>query len=225
MNDTKTKTALPMVGGVDGRKCGSCSECCTVLEVHAVIRKPGYTRCEHAKRGSATNCCKIYNTRPEPCALFTCGWLHGIGDKRDRPDKLGVLFTTEHHDDLGGRVLFVWETRRDARKSQRVRYVLKLVQEQNPDLPILGAYRDAAGVEQRCAVYLTPTALLNLQKLNLPTDGSPWRFVDEGKGKLPMCRACGVETEQPIADSWRAHPDGTWRCPACADTEPTQVVP
>lgn len=68
------------------RTCGACSACCFVLGVKP-IDKPPFQRCEHAcEKG-----CGIYEQRPAPCANYRCGWLEGFGDRRDRPDRLGVI--------------------------------------------------------------------------------------------------------------------------------------
>lgn len=68
------------------RSCGACSACCFVLGVQP-LNKPAFQRCAHAcEKG-----CGIYETRPEPCRLYRCGWLEGFGERRDRPDRLGVI--------------------------------------------------------------------------------------------------------------------------------------
>lgn len=84
------------------RKCGECTECCTALEVTELgmdqggkvegFHVPKWERCEHQteKKG-----CAVYSDRPQACRGFKCGWLKGIGDLADRPDKIGVVFYLE----------------------------------------------------------------------------------------------------------------------------------
>lgn len=68
------------------RSCGSCSACCFALGVRQ-IDKPVFTRCSHACAAG----CAIYETRPDPCRVYRCAWLDGFGERRDRPDRLGVI--------------------------------------------------------------------------------------------------------------------------------------
>lgn len=100
-----TTAKLPVVN----RKCGSCSACCYVLSVREGatevdvekqevaehgFKKPRYTTCPHQKQQS-NNCCGIYETRPEPCKTYSCCWLQGLGSNSQRPDKSGIVFSTE----------------------------------------------------------------------------------------------------------------------------------
>jgi len=54
-----------------GRSCGGCTLCCKVLGVPA-LEKPRGTWCSHCERGTG---CRIYETRPDACRTFLCGWL------------------------------------------------------------------------------------------------------------------------------------------------------
>jgi len=54
-----------------GRKCGSCSLCCKVLEIPE-IEKPAGRWCKDCKPGHG---CAIYEKRPEVCRAFGCQWL------------------------------------------------------------------------------------------------------------------------------------------------------
>lgn len=82
---------------VDGRKCGECTACCTVMGIKD-IGKPYYVSCEHLKACG----CGIYPDRPQACREFVCVWLHGcpVMTEEDRPDKSGYLFNIE--DDVNG---------------------------------------------------------------------------------------------------------------------------
>jgi hypothetical protein len=73
-----------------GNRCGKCTACCTALGVPAIDKPPRH-RCKHL----CAKGCGIYPTRPEPCRVWSCGWLLG-GDwlARYRPDRCGVIFHT-----------------------------------------------------------------------------------------------------------------------------------
>jgi hypothetical protein len=73
---------------VPGRDCGTCDVCCVVPSVDvAEIQKAASARCRHCTDG-----CDIYDTRPQVCRDYFCGWrrLAAIPDDW-RPDKCGVL--------------------------------------------------------------------------------------------------------------------------------------
>jgi len=61
------------------RNCNGCSMCCFVLAVHE-IDKPAGVWCSHCPSKRA---CRIYDTRPQECRDFNCGWLTSpeIGDE------------------------------------------------------------------------------------------------------------------------------------------------
>src|SRR6185369_706015 len=69
------------------RECGPCSECCTTLGVHE-LEKREFTHCPHEKRG-----CSMYSSRPESCRTFECVWLRGQLERKDRPDRIGIVFS------------------------------------------------------------------------------------------------------------------------------------
>ena len=53
------------------RECGSCTLCCKVMGVNALDKPPG-TWCVHCDIGKG---CTIYETRPQGCRNFQCGFL------------------------------------------------------------------------------------------------------------------------------------------------------
>ena len=75
---------------VPGRACGSCNVCCVALTIDdpALQKVQGY-RCRHAQKD---NGCAIYETRPQTCRSFFCGWrqLKWVREGL-RPDRSGVL--------------------------------------------------------------------------------------------------------------------------------------
>ncbi len=56
----------------DERECGSCSLCCKLMRV-PWLDKPSGTWCQHVRKGQG---CAIYETRPEGCRNFACGYLY-----------------------------------------------------------------------------------------------------------------------------------------------------
>lgn len=68
------------------RSCGDCTACCMVLGVKP-IEKPAFQACSHQGKGG----CGIYATRPTPCRVYRCAWLDGMGQRKHRPDRLGVI--------------------------------------------------------------------------------------------------------------------------------------
>lgn len=82
------------------RTCGSCKACCTALKVDE-IPKAEWQRCKHLGPLG----CRIYRSRPESCQAYACAWLQGFGGKRERPDRLGVIFSTVTTPQLGDHVI------------------------------------------------------------------------------------------------------------------------
>ena len=66
------------------RECGNCQLCCRLLPISG-IDKAANQRCQHQ---SFARGCKVYNGRPQCCALWSCRWLTN-DDTADlhRPDR------------------------------------------------------------------------------------------------------------------------------------------
>ncbi|MGA7713884.1 MAG: hypothetical protein WCA81_18470 [Rhizomicrobium sp.] len=80
------------MGLVPGRQCGGCSVCCKVLPIDtAEIQKQAGVSCLHCAREGG---CTIYETRPQICRAYYCGWMtmHDLGEDW-RPDKSGVFIS------------------------------------------------------------------------------------------------------------------------------------
>ena len=74
MSDTIDPTAHrpePALNLVPGRSCDGCTMCCKLLEVTA-LAKPRQKWCPDCTVGKG---CNIYETRPEECRAFYCGWM------------------------------------------------------------------------------------------------------------------------------------------------------
>ena len=60
---------------VPGRSCGSCTLCCKLFDVPEVPATAGKW-CRHCDPGKG---CRIYDTRPQACRKFFCGWMVSPG--------------------------------------------------------------------------------------------------------------------------------------------------
>jgi hypothetical protein len=75
---------------VADRTCGPCIVCCKALTIEdPALQKPQGHLCRYAV---ADKGCGIYETRPQTCRIFYCGWrrLKWIRETL-RPDRSGVL--------------------------------------------------------------------------------------------------------------------------------------
>ena len=74
---------------IRGRSCGSCTLCCTLLPTDLPRgKKLANEKCEYV----CSKGCKIYESRPIPCRVFSCRWLFDDRtDKMRRPDKTGYV--------------------------------------------------------------------------------------------------------------------------------------
>jgi hypothetical protein len=86
---------------VEGRVCGACNVCCVALTIDepALQKVEGY-RCKNTLPDKG---CAIYETRPDTCRTFFCGWrrLKWVRETL-RPDTSGVLVRL-HYEVSGNR--------------------------------------------------------------------------------------------------------------------------
>ena len=63
--------------------------CCKIMGV-VELNKPANVWCDHCDKGTG---CKVYETRPQSCAEFTCAYAGGYmgDDVSARPDKSKVV--------------------------------------------------------------------------------------------------------------------------------------
>jgi hypothetical protein len=81
-----------MQSAVSGKSCGSCTECCKMMEV-SELHKAAWTMCSSCAVGVG---CKIYPDRPQSCREFLCGWLTAPFMGPDlKPDKCHVVIYFE----------------------------------------------------------------------------------------------------------------------------------
>lgn len=75
---------------VPERGCGACTVCCKTLKIDAPeLKKLAGVLCQHCSQGVG---CKIYESRPQVCKGWYCGWrrMQHLSDDW-RPDRCGVL--------------------------------------------------------------------------------------------------------------------------------------
>ena len=69
------------------KQCGTCTSCCTLLEV-AEVGTSVNEWCKHCEAGKG---CTIYDSRPQMCRSFSCAWLQGHLDDAWFPEKSGMV--------------------------------------------------------------------------------------------------------------------------------------
>jgi hypothetical protein len=120
--------------GPPTRRCGDCTACCTTLAIEE-IEKPAFAACAHDRSGSGGRGCGVYTDRPSACRNFRCLWLDGHLGERDRPDRLGVIFTTTYEPKVGTHPLLI-EYRPGALQQDAVRNAIDDLTDKSPVLTI-----------------------------------------------------------------------------------------
>jgi len=123
------------------RQCGACKLCCMLPDIPS-MDKPIDTWCQHADPTNPEYGCTDYANRPAGCRSFSCGWLRGMGDENDRPDKLGVMFQPVFHEDLGDALAFV-EAEPGALNTPKAQWYLSQAFAQAPGRIFIRKYREA----------------------------------------------------------------------------------
>lgn len=151
------------------RRCGDCTACCSgVLRIESAEISVGPGRpCRHCGEAG----CGIYQSRPDVCRQFVCGWLVGSSPLPNwmRPDCSGVIVLAAERHWRGLAVDVALATSRGPRKNA-IRWLLDfsaahgrpLLYQEEVDGPwiVYGPteFRDAIG---------------RLKKQNLPLFGGP----------------------------------------------------
>lgn len=90
------------------RSCGACTACCAALLINELKLENGVP-CPHQRRGTKAarrGGCSIYTAgRPGECQTYRCQWLDGLFERRDRPDRLGLIV-----DEGDGRIDYLEKT-------------------------------------------------------------------------------------------------------------------
>jgi len=88
-------SAPPSAAAPSPRECGDCTLCCKVMGIIALDKPPGLW-CSHCKPARG---CAIYDTRPQECRTFVCGYLHSPGlDERWKPSVCKFVLMDENGD-------------------------------------------------------------------------------------------------------------------------------
>ena len=204
---------------VVGRSCGSCRACCTVHKLRLdgpegpnTVTKPRHTPCPNllkkvpGKRGG----CGIYLERPTDCVIYKCYWLEGFGEKRDRPDRLGMIVDTSDgvcggiYALSGIRTVVVHETHPGANRNPRFRAAIVGI-----------VRRGLAIIYHGTGKKLEPTMVKTELRAKLDT----------------AMRALGIASDLTEAHVAGAHTEPVSGCPVCAGIcpahhdEPSPICP
>ena len=105
---------------VPGRNCDGCALCCMVLSIQE-INKPQGKWCDHC---STRRSCDIYETRPDECRKFHCGYLTIPElDESWKPSKSKIILVAELDGNRGA--AHVHPSRPDAWKKEPFYSALK----------------------------------------------------------------------------------------------------
>lgn len=116
------------------RRCGDCTACCTALQVKELDLAEGQS-CQHQKRHGG---CAIYEERPQACRGFECAWLRGNLAVKDRPDRIGVIFTPN----IDGTIMQAFELRPGAAQKGRGKMWIDLLRKKLPVIIARGENSD-----------------------------------------------------------------------------------
>lgn len=116
------------------RNCGECGLCCVNLKIEeGDFSKSGGTPCKYLNKCGYG--CSVFGStkKPKVCDKFKCGWLSGMGEEKDRPDKSGVFLHIDTFN--GGTWIFVMETKKNAHLTTGKNIILDIANKF--DIPII----------------------------------------------------------------------------------------
>ena len=182
-------TELPIAE--TSRTCGACSACCYVLGVER-IGKPGWQACSLHKKGKG---CTVHGKeeRPLECSTYECLWLAGLGERRDRPDRSGLIFDVP--DSIltnplyqGIRTMICREAVPGAIESKRGQQLLSRLRENNTVVLLVaqGKQRRMSGKQE-----LVAELLRRLQASMAPA-------AEEGEKVVDATAASSLEDSPPV---------------------------
>ena len=98
---------------IQKRECGDCNMCCKVYSIDSGlfeedkthVFKKDYEWCKHCEVGVG---CKIYDSRPNQCKDFQCGWSLGLVPEEWKPNKVGFVVTVEKEESYDHKVFTVF---------------------------------------------------------------------------------------------------------------------
>jgi hypothetical protein len=105
----------------EGRKCGTCVECCTALAVPELEKAVG-ERCRHLV---APGKCGVYDSRPPSCRDYACGWLMGGLSSSERPDRVGFIVEAHPVDGAKEPSVVIRETREGSSRRDRAMALIR----------------------------------------------------------------------------------------------------
>lgn len=121
---------------VPNRDCGECIACCQFLTIDTdEFRSESGVLCSNCLPGKG---CKIYDSRPQVCRNFHCGWrLFDHFDENWRPDKSGILIMTTNKDIPGGYQaagfeLYMTDSRLALSKPALIEFLVASIEEKIP---------------------------------------------------------------------------------------------
>lgn len=103
------------------RTCGGCTACCKTHGIQEIAKAPGQW-CPHCKVGES---CDIYGSHPPTCQGYQCNWLMGLGQEKDRPDRVKVVCEFQTPPRLG-RVLCMFEVEEGGLESEYARTATRM---------------------------------------------------------------------------------------------------
>lgn len=108
------------------RSCGSCTVCCSILEIPTLEKPPRKACPKLCDKG-----CSVYTSRPSECRTFQCLWSEGHSGEGQRPDKSGIM--AYHVDTQFGRTLLVLEVKERAfvKRSKQKEKLVKFAESRN----------------------------------------------------------------------------------------------
>ena len=84
------------MASIPGKACGSCTLCCSALEIVEFQKPPGVACVNCVASGG----CAIYAARPEVCQDFECLWLTERSlPPNMRPDRVGTILMEDPDSD------------------------------------------------------------------------------------------------------------------------------
>ncbi len=110
------------------RSCGECSLCCTVLRVDELTKLAGVSCVHQDTHGPG---CAIHDQRPAVCRGYSCLWLQGGLEERDRPDRLGAVVDLRT-EDMGNRLEIRQGVSDEFDRNQRLREIAETFRSQMP---------------------------------------------------------------------------------------------
>lgn len=86
--DSNSKPEWKVPADHVSRRCGSCTVCCTLMNIPE-FNSPAGSHCPN----ECASGCSIHATKPEACKSYECAWLGSGLDVEFRPDNIKVMIS------------------------------------------------------------------------------------------------------------------------------------